>query len=207
MVLQKLPITLVLIVRNSGGRLKEVIKSHRDIVEEVVVIDQSSTDGTWEEAQQFADYAVQRRNKGKCEGDRNFAFELGSQPWVLNLDDDEFIDEDSKPKLKEAIECGCDIVWFNRKNLINSIEMPFMGEDQQCRLFKRGSVRWSDKTHTYAEKANNAKALFSNLQINHFRDFDTILATHKRRSRVLEPDMIKVEKKFIEQVREELNKD
>jgi glycosyltransferase involved in cell wall biosynthesis len=200
MSITKLPITLVIICRNSGGRLKSVIEAHKDLVSEVVVVDQSSDDGTWEEAQALADYAVKRRNKGKCEGDRNLAFELGKEEWVLNLDDDEFLSDESKSRLDEAINAGCDVVWLKRKNFVDGVEMSFMGEDPQCRLFRRGSVRWSDKTHTYAEKASNASVLFSDLVINHIRTYEQIKKTHERRSKVLEPDMLETERSFIEQV-------
>lgn len=200
----KPPITLVMIVRNSNGRLKEVIEAHRECVTDVVVIDQSSDDGTWEEAQQYADIAVKRRNKGKCEADRNFAFELGTQPWVLNLDDDEFLSTESKAKLFDIGSWGCDIVWMKRKNFVDGVEMAFMGEDPQCRLFRRGAVRWSDKTHTYAEKAQNANVLFSDLTINHIRTYEQIKKTHDRRSKVLEPDMLRLEQGFIAQVEQAL---
>lgn len=200
MSITKLPITLVIICRNSGGRLKEVIEAHRDIVSEVVVLDQSSTDGTWEEAQALSDYAVKRRNKGKCEGDRNLAFELGTQEWVLNLDDDEFIAGESIPLISDAINSGADVIWFKRKNFVDGVQMSFMGDDPQCRLFRRGSVRWSDKTHTFAEKAGNATTLFSELIINHLRTYEQIKKTHERRSKVLEPDMLRTEQEFVAQV-------
>lgn len=200
MSITKLPVTLVIICRNSAGRLKEVVDAHRELVSEVVVLDQSSDDGTWEEAQTLADYAVKRRNKGKCEGDRNLAFELGTQPWCLNLDDDEFITTDSQPLLEDAINSGADVIWFKRKNFVDGVEMSFMGDDPQCRLFRRGAVKWADKTHTYAEKAHNATTLFSDLTINHIRTFKQIKDTHERRSMVLEPDMLKTEQHFVSEV-------
>lgn len=198
--MEALPITLVLITRNSNGRLKEVIATHRDLVKEVVVVDQSSTDGTSEVAEALADIYVKRRNKGKCEGDRNFAFELGTQPWVLNLDDDEFLTDESKELLPKVIESGCDVAWLKRKNFVDGVAMEFMGDDPQCRLFKRGAVRWSDTTHMFPEKASGAIVLFSDMVINHMRTYKQILETHERRSKVLEPDKLELEKRFIESV-------
>lgn len=206
MELQKLPISLIMIVRNSDGRLEKVINAHRDIVSEVIVVDQSSEDGTWETAQKFADFAVKRRNKGKCEGDRNFAFQLGSQPWVLNLDDDEFIQTSDKEKLSKVLNSGADAVWFKRKNLVDGVEMKFMGDDPQCRLFKRGAIRWSDVTHTYAEKAANALVYHSDITIEHIRSYKQILETHSRRSKVLEPEKLELERGFIQAVGSELRK-
>lgn len=207
MELQKLPISLIMVVRNSNGRLKDVIESHRDIVSEVIVVDQSSTDGTFEEAQKYADIVVKRTAKGKCEPDRNFAFELGSQPWVLNLDDDEALSQPSKERLAEVLEYGADIVWLKRDNFINGISMvDKLGADPQCRLFKRGSVRWYDETHTYPDKADHAAVYYSDLWIIHRRTFDQIIRAHTKRAPTLEPNALRAEDEYIGSIATELRK-
>lgn len=198
MELKQLPITLVAIVRNAGGRLAPMVNKHKGIVSEVVVVDQSSTDGTYEEALECADFVVKRFNKGKCEGDRNFAFDLGRQPWILNLDDDEHLSDELIEKLPSLLEMGADVIWFARKNIIDGVDCsPLMGKDPQCRLFKRGSVKWHDETHTYGEPARGAPVLYSNLEIVHTRTHEGIKATHQRRLKALEPQAVKKEKAFL----------
>ena len=207
MELKKLPITLVLIVRNSNGRLKDLIEYHRDIVSEVVVVDQSSTDGTYEEALRYADIVVKRTAKGMNEPDRNFAFELGSQPWVLNLDDDEMLSEDSKKLLPEVMEYGADVIWIKRDNWFNGVSLKEkIGPDPQSRLFRRGSLNWHDKVHTYPDKANNAVAYYSNLEIIHKRTFDQVVKAHSKRSLHMHEEAIRAEEEYIGSIATELRK-
>lgn len=202
--LEKLPITLIMIVRNSGDKLEKVVNAHLDVVSEVVIIDQDSTDGTFEVAKRIADFAVQRRCKGMADPDRNWAYEIGTQPWILYLDDDEFLSNESKALIPDILKAGVDCVWMKRKNFIDGVWMTFMGDDVQCRLFKRGTLRWPDKAHTYPEKANNAVALYSDMVINHIRSFEQIIATHNHRIKALDAKSIELEKSFIEQVTEVL---
>ncbi len=207
MELNKLPITLVMVVRNSGGRLKEVIENHRDIVSEVVVIDQSSTDGTYEEALKYADYVIKRTPKGYNEPDRNFAFQIGTQPWVLNLDDDENLTEESKKLLPEVLEYGADVIWIKRDNWFNGVSLADkIGPDPQCRLFRRGSLKWFDKAHTYPEKANNAVTFYSDLYIVHKRSFDQLVKAHAKRSRVLDENNVRAEEEYLGSIATELRK-
>lgn len=198
---QKLPISLVLIVRNSAGRLKEVINAHKNLVSEVIVVDQSSDDGTYEEGLEHADFVIRTRNKGACEGDRNLAFSLGNQPWVLNLDDDEFLDAKAIEVLPALINSGVDIVWFKRDNLVDGVSIKDkMGDDIQCRLFKKGAVKWSDRIHTYPEPAKGAQVLYCEHWIRHVRTFAGIKATHERRKAVLSPEALEQERQFLAMV-------
>lgn len=205
--LNKLPITLIMVVRNSNGRLKEVIENHRDVVSEVVVIDQSSTDGTYEEALKYADIVVKRTPKGLNEPDRNFAFDLGSQPWVLNLDDDENLSEESKGLLAETLSYGADVIWIKRDNWFNGVSLKEkIGPDPQSRLFRRGSLKWFDKVHTYPDKAENAVAFYSPLEIIHRRSFDQVVKSHEKRSLVMHEDAIRAEDEYLGMIATELRK-
>lgn len=201
MELTKLPISLVLIVRNSGGRLKEVIQAHGDIVSEVIVIDQSSDDGTYEEALEYADHVFKRTNKGRCEPDRNFAFGVATQEWVLNLDDDEYLSDEAKSKLPELIKSGAHIVWFGRKNYVNDKDLTdFIGNDPQCRLFKRGALNWPDAMHRYPEPAPGTITLFSDQWIKHYRSLEGLKTANRKRNRIATPQEIEMQEHFISSV-------
>lgn len=201
MELKQLPITLVMVVRNSNGRLKDVIKAHRDIVSEVVVVDQSSDDGTYEEALEHADFVFKRTNKGRCEPDRNFAFTTGSHDWVLNLDDDEYLDDKTKERLSEYLASGADIVWFNRRNYVDKKDLSdVIGNDPQCRLFRRGTLNWPDAMHRYPEPRQGAQVYFSDGWINHYRTLEGLKSANRKRNRVASPQEIQLQEQFISNV-------
>lgn len=198
MELKQLPITLCMVVRNSNGRLKDVIKAHRDVVSEVVVVDQSSDDGTYEEALEHADFVFKRTNKGTADPDRNFAFSCGSQPWVLYIDDDERLAEETKHKLEAIINSNADIIWFKRRNFVDGIDLTQeIGDDPQCRLFKRGAVTFPDQIHTYPTPANGATVLYSNYWLEHHRTLEGLKKANKLRERVASPEQKKLQDDFI----------
>jgi SAM-dependent methyltransferase len=198
----KLPITLVAIVHNSNGRIKDFIEYHRDIVSEVVIVDQDSTDGTYEDALESADLVVRRRCKGTADPDRNFAFQLGSQPWVLYLDDDEKVSEALKDIMPKLIESKSDVFWIERQNFVDDVNISeLMGKDYQCRLFKRGTLNFPDEIHKFPERASNCFATYVSQCILHNRTLNGLIAANKAREVIASPQAIELQNNFVEAVK------
>lgn len=196
-----LPISLCCIVRNANGRLKKLIESHRDIVSEVVVVDQYSTDGTYEEALELADFVVQRRPKGTADPDRNFAFSLASQDYVLYLDDDECLTDEAKSLLPAIIEASADVYWFKRDNYVDGVDIrEIAGDDIQCRLFKKGAVKFPSRIHKYPEPAIDIKTFYLNCAIRHDRGFTQMVNANRAREVVANEDERKIQDDFIKRV-------
>jgi glycosyltransferase involved in cell wall biosynthesis len=195
------PITLVVICRNAAGRLKKLIESHRDVVSEVIVCDQFSTDGTYEEAEQYADFVVQRRCKGTADPDRNWAFDLASQDYVLYLDDDECLTEEAKKVLPEILATRADAFWFKRDNYVDGVDITeIMGDDRQCRLFRKGSVRFPSRIHTYPEAAIGLNTFYLDVAIRHDRGFDQMVKANRLREVVANDEDVKTQNDFIKKV-------
>lgn len=205
--MEKLPVSLVMIVCNAADRLEAVISHHRSFVSEVVVLDQGSTDGTYEVAEKLADLVVRRRHKGYCEPDREYAFSLAKHPYVLNLDDDEFLSPEAVKALGEAVKTDADIFWFKRHNYVDGISIKeIMGEDPQCRFFKRGAVRYSDTMHKYPEPAINTKVFYLDTEIEHRRTLEGLKKANKARNRVADPEVVKMQDEFVQAVEDFLKK-
>lgn len=203
----KLPISLVTVVRNASGRLKTLIEAHRDLVSEVVVVDQGSTDGTYEEAVSLANKVFRKRCKGTSDPDRNWAFSLASQPYVLYLDDDEVLTDEAKAALPSVIATGGDVFWLNRDNFIDGVDVKeIMGTDPQCRLFKKGAVRFPDRIHSFPEPAIDTKVFFLNVAIRHDRTWEQVVKANKTREVVADERLINHQNKFMADVRELLDK-
>lgn len=197
----KLPITLCAIVRNSGGKLKNLIANCRPFAVEVVIADQGSTDGTYEQALELADMVIKRRPKGTADPDRNFVFQLGNQPWVLYLDDDETLEDDTITALPELLNSGADIIWLRRNNFIDGVDASAIcGPDLQCRLFKQGAVRFPDKIHEYPQPADNVKTLYSKFAIKHERTREGLLKANRDRERIASPEARKAQDEFLAKV-------
>jgi glycosyltransferase involved in cell wall biosynthesis len=196
-----LPITLCCIVRNANGRLRKLIESHRDVVSEVVVIDQYSTDGTYEEALEFADFVVQRRHKGTADSDRNWAFNLASKDYVLYLDDDECLTEEAKALLPSIVEANADAYWFKRDNYVDGIDIrEVAGEDLQCRLFKKGAVKFPSRIHKYPEPAVGLKVFYLNCAIRHDRGLEQLTKANRAREAIANKEEKGLQDDFLDKV-------
>lgn len=108
---KKAPVSVCLIVKNEELQLENCLKSVRDYVEEIVIVDTGSTDKTPEIALKYADkftvYQDCNDETGKIISfakARNFSFSLATQPWILWVDgDDEVRNAEELYKLIEDI--------------------------------------------------------------------------------------------------------
>jgi len=205
--MKKLPITLCIITKNSEDRIANVINKHSEFVSETIVVNQSSEDKTAERASEAGALVVNRRTKGTSDPDRNWTFSLANYPWVLYLDDDEYLDIKDFKELEAIINANVDAVWFNRVNLVDGVDMfSVLGEDPQCRLFKRGATNWPDSIHTYPQPADGIRTLYSNIKMIHERTLEGLEKSNRSRNAIAKPEQIKAQEQFISQVKEVLAK-
>lgn len=205
--MEVLPISLCVVTHNSEGRLKKLIEHHRPYFAEIVVVDQWSTDGTWEDAQELADIAVRKRKKGFVEPERQYCVDLSTQPWVLVLDDDEEVSPELLSALPELLATGADVFWFKFKNLVEGVDIhPILGDDPHLRLFRRGAVRWPEQMHGWPEKATQAIVLYSDLQVIHHRSWDKTVKSNKARESLAPSEVVTMQNSFLREVEKLLKK-
>lgn len=199
--MKKLPITLCVITRNSADRIREMVEKHKPFVDEVLIVDQSSTDGTWEIVKEIADHPIKRRHKGTADPDRNWLFQNAKNPWILYLDDDEYLSPRAIKALPRLIKDNIDIYWLKEINLVDGTDIrEILGDDVHPRLFKKGSIRFPDQIHTYPEPANEVKVAFVNYHIIHDRSLEKIKEANRARNQIASPEQIQVQENFIKQV-------
>lgn len=92
------PISLFIITHNEAHRIGACIESARGLVREIIVVDDASTDGTAQVAEQLGTQVFQRKFDGFT-NQKNFALSKVTSEWALNLDADERL----SPQLKEEI--------------------------------------------------------------------------------------------------------
>ncbi len=92
------PLSVVVITKNEERNIEDCLNSVYGWADELVVVDDQSTDKTVELAQKFASKIFHRRmdNEGKH---RNWAYAQAKNEWVLSLDADEMV----SPELREEI--------------------------------------------------------------------------------------------------------
>ncbi|MEO6365199.1 MAG: glycosyltransferase family 2 protein [Luteimonas sp.] len=100
-----LPLSGVVITRNEADRIGRCIASMRAVCAEVIVLDSGSTDDTVAIAHTLGARVEYRDWSGFAE-QKNAAIALASQPWVLLLDADEWLEPAAQQALRELFADG-----------------------------------------------------------------------------------------------------
>lgn len=114
-------VTTIIPAYNAAAYVRETIESalaqtHRD--QEVIVVDDGSTDGTWEILQSYGD-AIQavRQPNGGVGLARNQAARIARGEWLAFLDaDDLWLPNKLERQLEEAGRTGAALIYTNREN-------------------------------------------------------------------------------------------
>lgn len=148
-------ISVVISAYNEEKKLARTLKS-LGFADEIIVVDNSSTDKTATIAREFHAKVLKRPNNPMLNINKNFGFTQASCDWILNLDADEEIPTDLAREIKFAISKKSDIsgYWIPRKNIIFGkwIEHGLWWPDKQLRLFRRDQGKFPGKhVHEYLE--------------------------------------------------------
>lgn len=158
----------LLITYNEVNHINQVIKNI-DFVDEIIVIDSYSTDGTLEKLQAFSHVKVIQRPFKNFADQRNFALEQAKHDWVLFIDADERITEKLKKEIIEEISHPNGTVAFMVKRLyyFKQKRIRFSGfqTDTTYRLFQNGTVKYNKTkiVHEMPEISGESKLLKNNM--------------------------------------------
>ncbi len=112
--------------------------------DEIIVVDNESTDKTAEIAKKLHAKVYKQKNKLMLNINKNYGITKATSDWVLYLDADEEIPEALAKEIRN-VRMGmhvpvCDGYWISRKNIIFGqwIRHGLWWPDRQIRLFRRG---------------------------------------------------------------------
>jgi glycosyltransferase involved in cell wall biosynthesis len=146
----RVKLSAIIVVRNEEKKIRSCLDSLR-WVDEIVIVDQSSTDNTVKICREYTDKIFVVSAKGYSEPDRELASSKTSNDWVLYLDADEIVTEE----LKEEI-----ISLLAKPGRLDSYCLPrknyFLGQwirgsgwypGYVMRLFNKHQVRFTPQIH------------------------------------------------------------
>ncbi len=138
----------LVLARNEEALLPRALGSLGQIVDEVVVVDDESTDGTAEVAQAAGAQVVRRALRNDFAAQRNAGVERVRSEWIVQLDADEVLEPTIVPLIQRAIRWGrVDAVFVPLLNrIIERGDEPVRWPDLQPRVF-RARLRYTGSLH------------------------------------------------------------
>lgn len=169
-------VSLTMIVKDEIDNLPGCLDSIQDLVDEIVIVDTGSTDGTLELVKERADVWDQVEWTGFADA-RNRSIELASGDVCVVLDADErIIDAEGWDEALRVLQDGADAVAFLLLNELPAQQILQADKMWQVRMWwNRPEARWRGKVHnqlTMALKAHprdgkEAKFAQAKVQIQH----------------------------------------
>lgn len=139
-------LSVIVITRNEALRLPACLASV-PFADEVVVVDNGSTDGTPDLARALGARVVQTADWPGFGPQKNRALDAATGDWVLSIDADEQVSPELGAAIVQAMARGdCAAYGFNRRSRYCGQWIRHSGwyPDRVVRLFRRGSARFSD---------------------------------------------------------------
>lgn len=161
-------ISLCMIVKNEKEVLERCLSSVMDCFDEIIIVDTGSKDSTKEIARKFTDKIFDFDWCDDFSKARNFAFSKSTKPYVMWLDADDVLKDESKQKLmdlKKTLEPDVAQVYMKYNIDFDEFENPTFSYYRE-RLFKKeNNPIWIEPIHEYVFCPG--KTLLSEIEINH----------------------------------------
>lgn len=153
------PISAVLVVRNEIGRIETSLKALRPYVDEIVVVDQQSDDGTREAAESLADKVYTDTLHGYAEASFPFAFSKASSEWILLISPDEELTQGFAQSLRILTADPLNYGNVDSYNVIRRTTVAGKPAEElrTTRLFRRGSVHIPTHLHSEPEPLDESR--------------------------------------------------
>ncbi|MBW8034158.1 MAG: glycosyltransferase family 2 protein [Planctomycetes bacterium] len=153
-------VSLCMIVRNEIAHLETCLDSVEELVDEIVIVDTGSTDGTLDVVRARSDVWDQIEWSGFADA-RNHAQSLATGDIILILDADEkIVDTTGWKNALKAFEEGCDGVAVVVHNILPKEQILAGDRIWQLRMFgNRPELKWIGKVHNQIAHALQANPL------------------------------------------------
>ncbi len=178
---KKVPVSVVILTKNEEEKIEDCLKSVWGWVDEIIVVDDESTDRTREIASKYADRVLVK--KMDIEGKhRNWAYSQAKNDWILSLDADEVVTEELKKEIIQLMNSNL-IEEYNafaipRRNFLGNRWIRYGGfyPSAQLKLFRKDKFRWEEaEVHPRAFLEGKCGRLKKDLLHYTYKDFSDVL--------------------------------
>lgn len=208
-------ISVVITAFNEETKIEACLLSVKDFADEIIVVDNSSTDKTAAIAKKYTKHVYSQRNDPEhIDLQKNFGFSKATKDWVVSLDADERLTPELKKEIKKALDFsenktlpaqkgtppkeGITGYWIPRKNIIFGkwIEHTGWYPDYQLRLFRNGKGKYTEQ-HVHEFISIEGKTVYLSEPMIHL-NYESILQFFFRTATVYAPNEAEalLEKKY-----------
>lgn len=148
----KIKLSVALAVYNEADNLGACLDSIKDIADEIVIVDGSSTDNTLDIASKYQAKVIKEINRTNFHINKQIAIDACSGEWILQLDADERVSSMLSKEIKDIVDgpqAGQpDAYYLKRRNYFLGSWMSKGGmyPDPVIRLFQKGKASLPQKT-------------------------------------------------------------
>lgn len=159
-----LRISVAMNTLDEEANLPYALRSVAPWVDDIVVVDMGSTDGTVEIARRFGATVIEHPPLGFADPARAVAVDATRGDWILILDADEVVPPALARELRRiAAEGRRDVVYIPFRNFFVGAALRHtfvgLGNDRHARFFRRGSLRTSGRIHAYVRPEPAARTV------------------------------------------------
>jgi len=153
-------LTVVVLTRNEEANLAKCLDSLK-FCDEILIVDDSSTDTTLEIAKKHKARVVQHALNSDFSAQRNYALSQITSGWILFVDADEVVTPELAAEIQNAIQKSGFVGYFlPREDILWGKHMHY-GDTKASllRLARRGAGEWHGKVHETWQVTGRTAAL------------------------------------------------
>ena len=176
-------ISVVISAYNEEKKIEECLLSVK-WADEIIFVDNSSTDATAAIAKKYTKKIFKRLNNPMLNKNKNFGIRKATGDWILYMDADERVTSELVKEIKSVVSrqsSDATGYWIPRKNIIFGkwIEYAGMYPDYQMRFFRRGKGEFpAEHVHEMIEIDGATEYLKENLVHYNFETISQFLYKH-----------------------------
>ncbi len=150
--MENIRLSAVILTKNNDSTIEKCIRSV-SFCDEVLAIDDMSTDNTKIMLEKLGARVISRRMEGNFSDQRNEAMQNARGEWILFLDSDEVVSEDLEKEIIEVVNATkADAYYIRRRDWFWGTDLKY-GEVSKARrrgiirLVKKNSGKWKGMVH------------------------------------------------------------
>jgi glycosyltransferase involved in cell wall biosynthesis len=143
-------ICAVILTKNEEHRIRRCLDSLKGWVDEIIIVDDESTDATAAIARdEYGARVIVHPLQDAFDRQRNLGMEASTQPWILQMDADEVIPLQTRESICKALSQPGDYEGFEilRQDCVGNVPLQHVGGCYQLKLLRKGSGKYEGNIH------------------------------------------------------------